>query len=250
MLFYVGKEVCSVGGFAVDTETVFPITVEFNPMTALTVFEQKAPIIHYGAEHYADINGIDGVVHDTLEEALQATLDKHVKYLNDCEIAKVNEHLKSRRFSEARFRQVYRGHVVQSMENENAYTLSVSKRTVDNDLSADCFVCSLLKSDVDKVITALEACVNEKLSGKKFEAILKACYNDLGLANTINRTRVVYLKGLFITQHDVKEDIFKRVLVKRNRAVLFSAILASDEIIAKKAGEKAKSEKAKSEKKA
>lgn len=225
-------------------ELSFPVQIEVLKEGVQVQESGKNPV-YWDVYQYESVEGVSCVVYESFYEYLTSVASKHTKMLNDNAVFEVNRLLKSGEYGNARTRYQYKIHVVQSAENENLYTLSVSKRLIDNDLSSDMFVCAMLKDDVKNVIDMLGKLVKKEVSGKCFERALETCYTDLKLdtTNSINKNRRVYLEGYYKTTHAVADDYFKRTLAKKDVAGLFSAILASDATIAR-TSESVKLEKA------
>ena len=232
MLFYRESKVCST--MALSENVAFPVQVELLADGVNVQQKGEQAPVYWPVYTYDNADGIMAPIADSMLSALSVIACQYADKLNDVEKNSVNAKLAQGDYLNARQRALYRVHVVQSLENENLFTLSVSHKTVDNDLSSDMFICSLLKSDVNDVISALEKLVRKELSGKAFERTLEKCYTDLKLTstNTINKTRRVYLEGYYKTRHNTTDDYYTRTLAKCDRAGLFSAILASDSTIA------------------
>lgn len=231
MLYY-GNEKNLIACAGIDTLKHFPVKIEVLK-EGINISESGEKTVYWPVYQYENTGDVSATIAENVKKALAIALKKVVAFRNDEEINRINSLLLGGDVAGARMRKDFRAHVTQSIEDENVYTLSISTKIIDNDLSNDKFTCALLRTDVEEVITALERLVQKTLSGKKFEALLEKCYRDLNLTatNTINRTRRVKIEGYYKTVHDTTLDAFERKLNKKDISGLYSAILASDEVI-------------------
>lgn len=210
--------------------------------------------ITLGAGHVVGEVADSVKVYPSVEAALQAVVDGIADGLNEDETHRINDLLAARDWVKARIRTVYHGQVLPVVTDPDKRLLSFRTSLRECNLFEDCYVWSVLKSDVTFLYdygTRLSKC-EKGVSGNRWKKAIKAFYAGVSGdelrgsvadgytvpdANghfdgfSVTAERMEFLRGCYVTTHNLKVDRFD---TNGRKARFVNVLLSDDAIIAKK----------------